>query len=314
MGSREFLYATGVVLLLLGRAPVPTQAASGQPPSYSQVLGDTGACLPEINKARELAGLTSFAQATATDGGQLPLDSAYQLWRIPCDPLVPAEEQFKGSNELLYKTAFAAFEVSPDTPNCTEAVDHWNAAFTNFQEYVLPPPNDMSTKLYSNRDNISFVAVYNPAKTATADCRVFTCTRTTPASSVAGDSNSNPAKTEDSSSSLICLTTPDILTLNGPAPFTYVYILKRQEEWEKIKAAFARAGSAGKTMFNEILIAATILLGLVASWKATPVLARASYVKMLLLLPLGFCILVTLAASVVGEGVYIFNEGGEKDN
>lgn len=223
--------------------------------------GNTGACLPEINKARELAGLTSFAQATATDGGQLPLDSAYQLWGIPCDPLLPvgptavsctlpfssmydspvqllemalhvsvllqAEEQFKGSNELLYKTAFASFEVSPDTPNCTEAVDHWNAAFTNFQEYVLPPPNDMSTKLYSNRDNISFVAVYNPAKTATADCRVFTCTRITPASSVAGYSNSNPAKTADSSSSLICLTTPDILTLNGPAPFTYVCFLKR---------------------------------------------------------------------------------------
>ena len=62
---------------------------------YDNSAGETGACLPTLNAAREHAGLTPFAQATATaPGGKLPLDSAAQLWGIACEPLLSVSRMF----------------------------------------------------------------------------------------------------------------------------------------------------------------------------------------------------------------------------
>ncbi|CDJ45658.1 SAG family member [Eimeria brunetti] len=133
--------------------------------------GESGACIDEINAARQRAGLSAFTKMSlAGPDGELPADTS-QLWKIPCEPLVPAEEQPPTNNELFYKSAYASFSMPSETLNCTEAVDYWNAAFPNFEAYSLPPPNDLSTPLYSNRDNISFVALYSPSNTASADCR-----------------------------------------------------------------------------------------------------------------------------------------------
>ncbi|CDJ30464.1 SAG family member [Eimeria mitis] len=277
----------------LASALVSTEAASEQNPSYDLVSTKSGACLTEINAAREHAGLTAFAQATATGPDEnLPLDNAAQLWRLPCDPLASEGEVSKTKNELFFRTAFAYLQLPSATPNCTEAVDHWKAAFTNFKDYDLPPANDLTTQLYSTRDNTSFVAIYNPAKNATIDCRVSTCTKTTvsqpqpdgegephvaiynPAKNATidcrvstctkttvsqPDGEGEPVRNQESAHSLLCLPTPDILTLHGDPPFT-------KEEWEKIKSSFTQSGSAGIFNFSAAFFALATLLGVATLW------------------------------------------------
>lgn len=105
----------------------------------------------------------------------------------------------------LYAYVKVTNEVRPD---CDAAIAKFQSAFSNFAG--LPPNKGDGRKLYSNQDNVSFVAIYNPEGGAVADCRVVTCT--------AGEATVGSKQ----GSGLVCFTKPDPFrdNTNDVAPFT----------------------------------------------------------------------------------------------
>ncbi|CDJ45663.1 SAG family member [Eimeria brunetti] len=145
-----------------------------------------------------------------------------------------------------------AFKVVEDgKANCTEVVDGWKGAYTNFNG--IPRAKAEKEELYTIPENVSFVAMYSPSADATASCRVVTCIKTV---SQGGSMRSakvgirtNDAGNTTTGSALMCLTTPDILcTKTDTAPFT-------EDQWAQIVTAFE--GSASTAL--------PTLLGLVAA-------------------------------------------------
>ncbi|CDJ45666.1 SAG family member [Eimeria brunetti] len=114
--------------------------------------------------------------------------------------------------ESFVKSTYAFQVVDTSTPSCTAAVDKWKAAYKNFNG--LPPTYKEGNELYSNSDNFSFVAIYNPSENPAADCRTITCTKTITST---GDRTAQ----KEEGHALICLTTPDVLTTETETrPFT----------------------------------------------------------------------------------------------
>lgn len=115
---------------------------------------------------------------------------------------------------------FAVAPQSSTKVDCDETVDHWKAAYKNFDG---PPPGRVaSSEIYNNLDNLSLVAMYNPSADATADCRVMTCTQTPKATGdpdVSGRQSGDQAE-EKQGYALVCRTMPNALPINGSGPFT----------------------------------------------------------------------------------------------
>ncbi|CDJ45665.1 SAG family member [Eimeria brunetti] len=212
---------------------------------YTVTLDNESACLAEINAARVNVGFNEFLAAKAGEGkARLPIgtsDSDVEegnwVWKPVCNVLIPEGVESKtaavDSGKVFVSGTYGFQVLSGSTPSCTAVVDKWKDAYKNFNG--LPPPNAEKSELYSNNDNVSFVAMYNPSANAVADCRVVTCTKTTtPNKKTRGENTPNEKK----GFALICLTTPDVLPKdNNTVPFT-------EEQWGKIVTAFEGSASA----------------------------------------------------------------------
>ena len=126
------------------------------------------------------------------------------------------QEQTKktASDPTAFKSGTYAYQVvDPHSVNCDIVVDNWKNAYTNFDG--VPPAYKDNKTLYSNPNNVSLVAMYNPSDNASADCRVVTCTKT-----VTDDATEDPPKITEGSA-LICLTAPAALDkTRATGPFT----------------------------------------------------------------------------------------------
>ncbi|CDJ40592.1 SAG family member [Eimeria tenella] len=235
-------------LLVLRAAAEVEQPPSGSTISYSVKLGSDGECLAEVNAAREAAKLSKLQQPGGSEGAKrLPGVEPVTPWEPLCKELIPPAQgtpaNAKSGNEFNSGT-YAYIALNSATPNCSAAVDHWKAAYKNFSG--VPPAYKDNTTLYSKQDNISFVALYNPSKDATADCRVVTCTETTTPQSPGQEGSG----TQRHGYALLCMTTPDILKENESAPFT-------QDQWNAISRSIT--GSASVAVPSLVALAAASL-------------------------------------------------------
>lgn len=101
--------------------------------------------------------------------------------------------------------AFAA--LTGDTPDCSATIQQWKEAFKNFSGVPPTYPNP----LYDKRENISFIALYNPGTSTSppaAYCRVVTCKAKPAGVPEASEPPTSPKKT---GSAIVCGTTPDLL-------------------------------------------------------------------------------------------------------
>ncbi|CDJ33882.1 SAG family member [Eimeria mitis] len=157
----------------------------------------------------------------------------------------------KGAGTSEFKSGTYAFmALTTGQADCAAAVDHWKAAVSNFAS--LPPSKTEGEELYDKPENVSFVAMYNPSDSAAADCRVVTCTQT-PAPE--GKSLKLRSSTEAKNGyALLCMTTPDLMTADSPAPFS-------EDQWSKIKASLTGSASVAAPSLIAFAIAA---LGLAA--------------------------------------------------
>ncbi|CDJ31540.1 SAG family member [Eimeria mitis] len=207
-----------------------------------------GQCLAEVNAARLAAGLSELVQAETVktearlpDAATAPGDSDDSwVWMPVCNALIPeaaAEKTSRAGGAAEFQSGTYAYHPvdSPASVDCNAVVDKWKRAYSNFSG--LPPPNKEDEELYQDQDNVSFVALYNPTKNATVDCRVVTCTKTTPAAASFKAARTGGIKTEKGSA-LICMTVPDVLPEKGEkAPFT-------EEQWGQIVTAIEGSASA----------------------------------------------------------------------
>ncbi|CDJ31544.1 SAG family member [Eimeria mitis] len=250
MPALRLLTVVGASLLLFDKIDV-SGSEPPQPPdttptattTYDVKLGEDGACLSEINAARKKTGFNDFVvpQADAKEK-RLPEQGVKDsgeydawVWRPVCDVLIPKEAAGKSSDVEAGKKFMSgtyAFQIV-DAANlsCNDVVEKWKNAYSNF----------------NGRDNISFVAMYNPSEDATADCRVVTCTRTvtTAPSGLPSEAEQQEeegeeeegAKTEETKagSALICMTTP---------PSEAQQQEEEEEEEEGAKTEETKAGSA----------------------------------------------------------------------
>ncbi|CDJ45675.1 SAG family member [Eimeria brunetti] len=224
-------------------------------PSFA-VSAESGACLTEINEAREAAGLPKFA--TATDGESQKLPGGDNTGEKPWDPVCKAliaEEDPKPAAKVSgagneFKTGTYAFmALNSEKADCAAAVDHWKAAFSNFTS--IPPAKTEKETIYDTQQNISFVAMYNPSDGATADCQVVTCTKST---TPAPHGRTLRAAEGDKGYALLCMTTPDALASTTKPPFT-------EDQWSKIKTSLTGSASI---VAPSLLAFAAVALGLAA--------------------------------------------------
>ena len=142
---------------------------------------------------------------------------------LPCcfQPDEAGETGRSQSKHLKFNSGTYAFMVLPSaSPDCSATVDQWKAAYKNFDG---PPPANCSTPAYDNQDNISFLALYNPSTSATADCRVVTCVELHNQPIVNFNTQTienNLEPTGNQGHALICMTTPDVLEAHRTQPFT----------------------------------------------------------------------------------------------
>ncbi|CDJ57951.1 SAG family member [Eimeria maxima] len=213
---------------------------------YKVTLGNDAVCLPDINKARQKAGLNDLVQAK--QGGtttRLPqageeITSDYDNWE---------QSKKTASDPTAFKSGTYAYQVvDPHSVNCDTVVDKWKDAYTNFDG--VPPAYKDNKTLYSNPNNVSLVAMYNPSDNASADCRVVTCTKT-----VTDDATEDPTKITEGSA-LICLTAPAALDkTRATGPFT-------KDQWGRIVEAIE--GSA-PSVVPSVLGLVTALLGVMVA-------------------------------------------------
>ncbi|CDJ40618.1 SAG family member [Eimeria tenella] len=230
----SFVFLSASLLLLCDN----NSAVAGQNTvTYTAKLGGTVQCLREVNAARELGHFTEATtdEKKISDPGEGEL--AESKWKDLCEYLIPTPSETYGAQKAVdpFKDGTYAFKsLTAEQPNCTETIDYWKAAYKSFTG--LPPAKGEAGTLYDNQDNISFVALYNPSSSATADCRVVTCTqKASPAALSAGvSSGGNDANTK-LGHAMLCKTTPTAFENDSTAPFT-------QEQWDKIK--YSLTGSA----------------------------------------------------------------------
>ncbi|CDJ27731.1 SAG family member [Eimeria mitis] len=270
MPALRLLTVASASLFLLAKASGNPSQATGEQTEYAVTLDHEGACLSEINAARKKAGFNDFIVAKTGDAvTRLPAagspdedDEAEWVWQPVCDVLLPEEAASKTKSSPVdsgkeFASGTYAFQVvDANTPDCTAVVEKWKDAYSNIN--ALPPPKKDSEDFYTNQDNdnVSFVAIYNPSKNATADCRVVTCTKKVspgPGPALAADGS---ATKETKGFALICMTTPDVLSENSEtAPFT-------EEQWGQIVTALEGSASA---ILPSTLGLAAVFLGVAAA-------------------------------------------------
>ncbi|CDJ45659.1 SAG family member [Eimeria brunetti] len=244
MVTLKLLIAISASFLFLAKVD-----GNGTKTVYTVTLGGDGKCLAEVNLARQAAGFSNLNQAAEeADASRLPNADTCEsndsqqcdewVWKPVCDSLIPNKTEGRalpsGSEGAKFQSGTYAYHVADaGVFNCTAVVDNWKAAYSNFSG--LPPAKKDSKDLYSKQDNISFVAMYNPAENATADCRMVTCGKKT---SPVAAKNSADSSSGEEASALICMTVPDVLhTDETKAPFT-------EDQWAQIVTAFEGSASA----------------------------------------------------------------------
>ncbi|CDJ62349.1 SAG family member [Eimeria necatrix] len=240
--------------LVLSLSTLGSSEGGGQTIKYTASLGDTVKCLSEVNAAREAAGLPNFAEAPTDNklkdppqGTALEEESE---WKKLCTHLIPTEgteEAASSRSTNPFEEGTYAFKSLADAePNCKETVDYWKAAYKNFTG--LPPSKTKDENLYSNQDNVSFVALYNPSSSATADCRVVTCTQTTTTTTGGGMESAHvEGETSKNGYALICKTMPAAFGDGSSAPFT-------QEQWDRIISSLTGSASIAVPSFIALAI------------------------------------------------------------
>ncbi|CDJ51403.1 SAG family member [Eimeria brunetti] len=144
------------------------------------------------------AYLTKVCEAVKT--GRLPSLVLVSLRSANCEPnTAPAELEVKIEGTSAYVVQ------EKEKADCQAAVDYWKAAFSNFKG-AFPPAYQANTKPYDDRQNVSFISLFNPQATH-VDCAYFTC----PAAQQRNPKQRNTG-TEEEKKALICVTTPNVLT------------------------------------------------------------------------------------------------------
>ncbi|CDJ40607.1 SAG family member [Eimeria tenella] len=216
---------------------------------YTASRGGSVKCLSEINAVREAAGLPNFGEASGD--GQLSDPGTSELgkdteWRKLCEYLIPTQTEpveAASAAKPFEQGTYAFKSLTTAEPNCKETVDYWKSAFKNFSG--LPPSKSQAGQLYNSQENVSFVALYNPASDATADCRVITCTKTTtPGESVV---SSDPQGSKENGYAIICKTIPTPFTSNDSAPFT-------QDQWDGIASSLTGSAAIAFPGFGVFLV------------------------------------------------------------
>lgn len=125
----------------------------------------------------------------------------------------------RATQDTFEQGTYAFRPLTTADPKCTESVEYWESAFKNFAG--LPPSKSQGGTLYSVRENVSFLTLYNAQTDATVDCRVVTCTQTTQ-TTASGDSaeHSDPPAEERHGYALLCKTIPAALPDDDSAPLT----------------------------------------------------------------------------------------------
>ncbi|CDJ28553.1 SAG family member [Eimeria mitis] len=241
--DKDNVVVVSASLFVLGNA----NGNAGAQPTYKVAFGTDGQCLAEVNAARLAAGFSALVQAEANTNNRLPDSVTDQppsdgewAWTPVCKHLIPESTEQKasrtGAKAQFQSGTYAYLPIDdPASVDCKAVVDKWKDAYTNFDG--LPPPNKGEDSLYKNQENVSFVALYNPTEKATADCRVVTCTKTTPVLESAVETENQGQSKETKASALICMTAPDVLADAEKAPFT-------EDQWGQIVTALEGSASA----------------------------------------------------------------------
>nr|ABR53732.1 surface antigen 10 [Eimeria tenella] len=231
-----------ISFLMLSATTLGNSQETEETVTYTASLGNNVECLSDINAAREAAGLDDFGQASGDAELSIPAPEEGELsekWKKLCEYLIPqAETAAKTSSANPFEKGTYAFKsLTAEQPNCKETVDYWKAAYKNFTG--LPPSRKEDGTLYDDQDNVSFVAVYNPSSSATADCRVVTCTQTNTTTTTPGPTRvqaDGGSETTKKGYALLCKTMPTAFASDTSAPFT-------QAQWDKIMSSLTGSGS-----------------------------------------------------------------------
>ncbi|CDJ36648.1 LOW QUALITY PROTEIN: SAG family member [Eimeria mitis] len=238
-----------------------------------------------MNAARNRVG---FAELTVgkEEGEKLPIDAASSVRDGTVDAYVGSvctalkgdEVSAQGSATLAGTYAYAVQEGA--SADCEAAVEHWKAAFSNFNGLPprLPPQYTEDTEPYDNPQNISFISLFNPSENPKVDCAYFTCPAkkagkqqqdvVPPLKEPEEVEEDDPESSNDVESpnpgggsesitdkevkALVCVTTPDALKKES-APYT-------QAQWDQITAGLNKnAAPALPTFLGFAATAAGIL-------------------------------------------------------
>ncbi|CDJ33252.1 SAG family member [Eimeria mitis] len=191
-------------------------------PTYTVTLGKDGECLAAVNAARQAVGFSQLIQAgTADTEKRLPAEVTSKkesdddwAWKPVCKSLIPTTEKSGGTAGSAEQAEFQSGTYAYHVVDNPEAVD--------------------------------CTAIVNKWK----DCRVVTCTKTTPAATSFRATRDTENK-EETGYALICMTVPDVLRKEADkAPFT-------EEQWGQIVTAIE--GSASAVMPGVVSLVLVIL-------------------------------------------------------
>ncbi|KAL8449685.1 hypothetical protein Emed_002940 [Eimeria media] len=190
MGSLKLICLAGVSLACL-------EGARGTDSSSITATGSRVKCLDELNHYRLAAGFSAFiesqilppkAENTVPSEKENKAELDQKFLDYACGSL-----QSASSASITEEATFAVHSQSGTDADCSAAVEYWKGAIVNFDS--LPPEYQQNAAPYTNPQNVSFVALFNPQANAAVDCAYVTCQKTTtpPSSNTngAGDSGQN---------------------------------------------------------------------------------------------------------------------------
>ncbi|KAL8449684.1 hypothetical protein Emed_002939 [Eimeria media] len=195
MGSLKFICLAGVSLASL----VGADEANGADSSSITATGSRVKCLDELNHYRLAADFSAFTESKilapkpksgAPSGEETEADLDQDFLKYACDSLQSASSALSTD-----QAAFAVHSQSGANADCSAAVEYWKGAIVNFDS--LPPEYQENTTPYTNPQNVSFVALFNPQANAAVDCAYVTCQKTTtpPSSKPNGGTDSGSTST-----------------------------------------------------------------------------------------------------------------------
>ncbi|KAL8452791.1 hypothetical protein Emag_002164 [Eimeria magna] len=135
----------------------------------------------DINPLREAAGLTAFQKqrilpltedSREVSGGD-EVSKESEFFKSVCQrtQLTPRDNNAPAETDATY----ALHTQTGNTASCSAAVNYWKGAIASFES--LPPKYDSEAEVYSDRRNVSFVALFNPQPNAKIDCAYITCAK-----------------------------------------------------------------------------------------------------------------------------------------